>query len=55
MIKVKGWNIPDNAIVVNGLVEWYDAEDNTFWQVDPVSGKGRHKGDGPGCFWTDWE
>ena len=49
-----GWEgIPATAELKNGFIVWYDEADHTFWEVDPVDGTSRHKGDGPGCFWTD--
>lgn len=54
-LTAPGWTIPDIAILHNGYIEWYDVKDGTFWMVDPETGKSRHKGDGPGCIWTEWE
>lgn len=54
-LTAPGWTIPDNATIELGYICWYDSADHTYWMVDPETGKSSHKGDSPGCFWTDWE
>jgi hypothetical protein len=54
-LTAPGWTIPDIAILHNGYIEWYDIEERIFRQVDPETGKSRHKGDDPDCAWTEWE
>ena len=54
-LTAPGWTIPDIAILHNGYIEWYDIEERIFRQVDPETGKSRHKGPDPDCAWTEWE
>lgn len=55
-LTAPGWDIPSNATMTcDGLIEWYDKADHTYWLVRPWDGASRHKGDGAGCIWTDWD
>ena len=54
-LTAPGWTIPENATIELGYICWYDSADHTYWMVDPETGESSHKGDGPGCFWSDWE
>lgn len=55
-IKELGWN-GDIIATLNrfGNYEWFDEENETYLEYDPVEDKTRHCGTGEGCFWTEWE
>ena len=53
-LTAPGWDIPDDAYLNDrGYIQWFDGD--THWLVDPETGESCHKGNGKGCFWTDWE
>lgn len=51
-----GWKLKTTECTLNdnGNLEFVD-KGGTHWEVDPSDGKSRHRGDGTGCFWTEWE